>query len=124
MFSPPNAYFTGTLQLAILAQYNRVPFFVAVPTTSIDLSKATGQEIEIEERPPKEMLHDSRGARVAAEGIDCWNPAFDVTPAHLITGGLITEFGVFTPSELAEQVSKHIGNNNNNNNKDNKDNKE
>jgi methylthioribose-1-phosphate isomerase len=46
-----------------------------------------------------------KNIRIAADGINCWNPAFDVTPAELITGGLITEFGVFSPSELEEKLN-------------------
>ncbi len=46
-----------------------------------------------------------KNIRIAADGINCWNPAFDVTPAELITGGLITEFGVFSPQELEEKLN-------------------
>lgn len=93
----------GTYQLAILAKYHNIPFYVAVPTTTIDLNKKTGSEIIIEERPSKEMTH-VKDIRIAAEGINCWNPCFDVTPAELITGGLITEHGVFKPSELESKI--------------------
>lgn len=95
----------GTYQLAILAKYHNVPFYVAVPSTTIDLSKKNGSEIIIEERPSKEMTHVN-DVRIAAEGINCWNPCFDVTPAELITGGLITEFGVFKPSELESKIKE------------------
>lgn len=93
----------GTYQLAILAKFHSVPFYVAVPSTTIDLSKKDGTEIVIEERPAKEMTHVNN-VRIAAEGINCWNPCFDVTPADLITGGLITEFGVFKPTELETKI--------------------
>ncbi len=93
----------GTFQLAILAKYHNVPFYVAVPTTSIDFNRKHGSEIVIEERPPKEMTH-VKDIRIAAEGINCWNPSFDVTPNHLITGGLITEYGVFKPNELETKL--------------------
>lgn len=93
----------GTYQLAILAKHHNVPFYVAVPTTSIDLTRKTGSEIVIEERASHEMTH-VKNIRIAAEGINCWNPAFDVTPAELITGGLITEFGLFKPEELEAQL--------------------
>lgn len=65
---------------------------MAAPLTSIDLSLSSGQEIVIEERSPKELLHTrgGLGEQVAASGIDVWNPAFDVTPANLISG-IITE---------------------------------
>lgn len=95
----------GTYQLAILAKFHNVPFYVAVPSTTIDLSKKDGSEIAIEERPSKEMTHVNN-VRIAAEGINCWNPCFDVTPADLISGGLITEFGVFKPSELEAKIKE------------------
>ncbi|XP_052257307.1 methylthioribose-1-phosphate isomerase-like isoform X2 [Dreissena polymorpha] len=93
----------GTYQLAILAKYHNIPFFVACPTTSFDPCKETGEEIIIEERPDREMLY-LNDIRIAAEGIQCFNPAFDVTPAQLITGGIITEFGVFSPEQLYEEL--------------------
>lgn len=89
----------GTYQLAVLAQYHDVPFFVAAPMSTVDFTLATGKQITIEERPEKEMLFVN-GLRVASEGIGCWNPAFDITPAHLITGGIITELGLFEPGKL------------------------
>ena len=89
----------GTYQLAIAAQYHKVPFYVAAPVTSIDFSLGCGDQIKIEERPSKEMFYMG-GSRTAAEGIGCWNPAFDVTPAGLITGGIVTERGVFTADDL------------------------
>ena len=89
----------GTYQLAIAAKHHGVPFYIAAPVTTIDFGLKSGEEITIEERPSREMLCIS-GQRVAAEGIGCWNPAFDVTPAQLITGGIITERGVFEASNL------------------------
>ena len=72
--------------------YHHIPFYVAAPLTSIDLSLSSGQEIIIEERSAKELLHSrgGLGEQVAASGISVWNPAFDVTPANLIAG-IITE---------------------------------
>lgn len=72
--------------------HHGIPFYVAAPLTSIDLSLSSGQEIVIEERSPKELLHTrgGLGEQVAASGISVWNPAFDVTPANLISG-IITE---------------------------------
>ncbi|KAL5572336.1 hypothetical protein UlMin_021933 [Ulmus minor] len=89
----------GTYSLAIIAKHHNVPFFVAAPLTSIDLSLSSGQEIVIEERSPKELLNSrgGLGEQVAASGISVWNPAFDVTPAYLIAG-IITEKGVITKS--------------------------
>ena len=97
----------GTYQLAIMAEYHNVPFYVAVTTTSIDLTKRTGDEIVIEERSSEEITH-VKGIRIAAEGIGCWNPSFDVTPARLITGGLITEYGLFKPSEMEQKLRELI----------------
>lgn len=88
----------GTYQIAILAKYNNIPFYVSAPSTSIDFSITDGDSIEIEQRPDREMTHIGEH-RIAAPGIRCWNPAFDVTPAELIKG-IITEKGVFKPSEI------------------------
>ncbi len=82
----------GTYQLAVLARRHGVPFFVAAPTSSIDLNCPDGTHIPIEERDPREVTHWS-GRRVAAEGVEVYNPAFDVTPAELVTA-IVTEFGV------------------------------
>ncbi|XP_048478986.1 methylthioribose-1-phosphate isomerase [Plutella xylostella] len=92
----------GTYQIAILAKYHEVPFYVAAPLTSIDMSLVSGDRIKIEVRPEREMTHIGEH-RIAAPGINCWNPAFDVTPASLITG-IITEKGVFAPNKLKELV--------------------
>lgn len=82
----------GTYSLALCASHHGIPFLVAAPLTSIDLSISSGKEIVIEERSPKEVLHarGGLGEQVAASGISVWNPAFDVTPAHIISG-IITE---------------------------------
>lgn len=87
----------GTYNLAICAHYHGVPFYVAAPVTSIDLSLSSGKQIAIEERSPKELLNadGGLGKQVAASGISVWNPAFDVTPANLITA-IMTEKGVIT----------------------------
>ena len=84
-----------------------VPFYVAAPSTSIDLSLESGEHISIEERPAHELttLGD---VRIAADGIGCWNPGFDITPAELITGGIITEYGVFKPHELKQALMERI----------------
>ncbi|CAH1230209.1 MRI1 [Branchiostoma lanceolatum] len=98
----------GTYQLAILAHHHGVPFYIAAPSTTCDLSLRTGEEIVIEERPHKEMTH-IKGTRLAPEGIKCWNPAFDVTPHDLITGGIITEKGVFPPEKLETALQQLNG---------------
>ncbi|XP_017089425.2 methylthioribose-1-phosphate isomerase [Drosophila bipectinata] len=94
----------GTYQIAVVAKHHGVPFYVAAPLTSIDLAIPGGDHIIIEERPDREMTHVGEH-RIAAPGINCWNPAFDVTPASLITG-IITERGVFKPEELKEAITK------------------
>ncbi|CAH1175598.1 unnamed protein product [Phaedon cochleariae] len=90
----------GTYQIAVLAKYHGVPFYVAAPFTSIDMKIHGGEHIVIEERPDREMTHVGEH-RIAAKGIACWNPAFDVTPASLIAG-IITERGVYRPDQLRE----------------------
>ena len=82
----------GTYPLALAAQAAEVPFFVAAPTSTVDLRARSGREIPIEQRSPSEVTHLA-GARVAAEGVDVFNPAFDVTPARYISA-IVTERGV------------------------------
>uniref|UniRef100_A0A182PGR2 Methylthioribose-1-phosphate isomerase n=1 Tax=Anopheles epiroticus TaxID=199890 RepID=A0A182PGR2_9DIPT len=94
----------GTYQMAVVAKHHGVPFYVAAPFTSIDVAISDGTCIKIEERPDHELTHIG-GQRIAAPGIGCWNPAFDVTPAELITG-IITERGVLKPSEVATKVRR------------------
>ncbi|EHB14460.1 Methylthioribose-1-phosphate isomerase, partial [Heterocephalus glaber] len=94
----------GTYQLAIAAKHHSIPFYVAAPSSSCDLRLKTGQDIVIEERPSHELT-DVNGVRIAAPGIGVWNPAFDITPHDLITGGIITELGVFAPEELRAALS-------------------
>ncbi|KNC97077.1 S-methyl-5-thioribose-1-phosphate isomerase [Spizellomyces punctatus DAOM BR117] len=92
----------GTYQLAITAQYHNVLFIVAAPSTSIDLLTASGKDIPIEERAAVEVVqirgpsvqeNASTTVQIAAPGIGVWNPAFDVTPASLISA-IVTEKGV------------------------------
>ncbi len=82
----------GTYPLAVLAARHGIPFYVCAPTSSVDLATPDGSAIAIEERSPDEVL-EFRGVRIAPPGTDVRNPAFDVTPAELITG-IITEEGV------------------------------
>ncbi len=82
----------GTYSLAVLAKENSVPFYVAAPSSTIDLGTATGAAIPIEERSAEEVVNLG-GTRVAAEGVGVWNPSFDVTPAGYIAG-IITEKGI------------------------------
>jgi len=84
----------GTYTLAVLAKENNIPFYIAAPTSTIDPSIKTGDEIPIEERSPGEVTH-IQGVPVAPEGIAAANPAFDITPHEYITA-IITEKGVIT----------------------------
>jgi len=82
----------GTYSLAVLAMENGVPFYVAAPWSSIDLSLPSGSEIPVEERPEDEITH-IRGQRLLPQGVGVANPAFDITPHQYITA-IITERGV------------------------------
>lgn len=88
----------GTYSLAIAAAHHGVPLYVAAPRSSFDLSLESGVSIPIEERPPDEVTAIA-GMRIAPEGARAYNPAFDVTPGHLITA-FITEYGVLRPPYL------------------------
>lgn len=88
----------GTYSLAVLCRENRVPFYVAAPLSSIDLSIPSGDMIPIEERTPEEVTM-LKGVRVAPEGVKVINMAFDVTPAKYITA-IITEKGAFSPKHI------------------------
>lgn len=83
----------GTYSLAVLAQYHAIPFYIAAPYSTFDFSLATGEEIIIEQRDGKEVTHGF-GKKTAPDGVAVYNPAFDVTPASLITG-IITEKAIF-----------------------------
>ena len=82
----------GTYGVAILAKHFGIPFYVAAPTSSIDRSLASGDQIPIEQRDGRE-ISEGFGKQTAPNGVDMFNPAFDVTPAELVTA-LITEKGV------------------------------
>ncbi|RZC85424.1 hypothetical protein C5167_041605 [Papaver somniferum] len=85
----------GTYSLAVNAKHHKIPFYVAAPLTSVDLSLSSGDQIVIEERSANELLNTKGGLgeQIAASGISVWNPAFDVTPATIIDS-IITEKGV------------------------------
>ena len=100
----------GTYNLAVLARENGVPFYVAAPTGTIDMSLSSGDLIPIEERSAEEITHLG-GTRIAAEGMDVLNSAFDVTPSRYITA-IITERGVSRQPydhSLAELMETSIG---------------
>ena len=86
----------GTYTVAVLANEHKVPFYVAAPVSTIDQSTTSGSGIPIEERSDREITHVG-SIRVAPEGVGIWNPAFDVTPHHLVVG-IITEYGICRPS--------------------------
>lgn len=99
----------GTYTLAVLARENSVPFYVAAPTSTIDLKLGSGDEIPIEERCPEEVTH-IYGHRISPEGVRVFNPAFDITPHRYITA-IITEKGVVREpygEGLSEVVGKKI----------------
>src|SRR5207248_1778050 len=77
------------------ARRHGVPFYVAAPLSSVDLDCASGAQIPIEQRPGSELLQFG-GKQIAPKGVDVFNPAFDVTPAELVTA-IITEGGIASP---------------------------
>ena len=85
----------GTYSLAVLCREHKIPFFIAAPYSTFDMSLESGDGIIIEEREAKEIT-DMFGKRTAPSNINVYNPAFDVTPADYITG-IITEAGIFYP---------------------------
>jgi methylthioribose-1-phosphate isomerase len=82
----------GTYMVAVLAKEHGIPFYVAAPLSTVDLDCPTGEQIPIEQRDAREVTH-IKGIQLAPEGIEIGNPAFDVTPNHLVTA-IITEKGV------------------------------
>jgi methylthioribose-1-phosphate isomerase len=89
----------GTYGLAVLAHVHNIPFYVAAPSSTFDLTLPSGDNIPIEQRSPDEIT-TAFGKRTAPEGIDVYNPAFDVTPARYIRA-IITERGLVAPSRAA-----------------------
>ena len=88
----------GTYSVAVLAEQHKIPFYVAAPVSTFDFSMETGEDIPIEERNPEEVTTFC-GVACTPAGVDVFNPAFDVTPYHLITA-IITEYGVLRPPYL------------------------
>lgn len=85
----------GTYSVAVLAAHHDIPFYVAAPSSTFDLSLSSGDDIPIEQRSDDEITHGF-GRQTAPEGVQVYNPAFDVTPAELISA-LITERGIIEP---------------------------
>lgn len=97
----------GTYSAAVAAKFHGVKVMVVAPTSTVDMSLANGDLIPIEQRTPDEVL-SLGGQRVAAEGAEAWNPAFDVTPAELVDA-IVTEKGVVlnpTAEKMAEMMEK------------------
>ena len=89
----------GTYGVAVLAKHHGIPFYVVAPTSTFDVGCASGSDIPIEQRAAAEVLSQP------IEGVEVWNPAFDVTPAHLITA-IVTERGVFLPSQVSNALGE------------------
>ncbi|MDY7002656.1 MAG: S-methyl-5-thioribose-1-phosphate isomerase [Cyanobacteriota bacterium] len=94
----------GTYSLAIVAKAHNIPFFVAAPLSTIDFKISDGSQIPIEERDAVEIYQVGE-TRICPEGVEFYNPAFDVTPAELIAG-IMTEYGTVAPGELGQFQAK------------------
>ncbi|MHB8970950.1 MAG: S-methyl-5-thioribose-1-phosphate isomerase [Pirellulaceae bacterium] len=90
----------GTYGVAVLAQSHGIPFYIAAPRSTFDRTLDSGERIPIEQRDPREVTHGF-GKQTAPEGVQVYNPAFDVTPARLIQA-IVTERGVITPVNSAK----------------------
>jgi methylthioribose-1-phosphate isomerase len=95
----------GTYGVALLARAHGIPFYVAAPSSTFDLTLPGGEQIPIEQRDPREVSHGF-GRQTAPDGVEVYNPAFDVTPHELIAG-IVTEGGVIGPVH-AESVRRHF----------------
>ncbi|NOG49265.1 MAG: S-methyl-5-thioribose-1-phosphate isomerase [Chloroflexi bacterium] len=95
----------GTYRLAVLAKENRIPFYTVAPTSTVDLSLASGSEIPIEERSPDEVTHPY-GNKLVPDHFRARNPAFDVTPARYVSG-IVTEHGIARPP-FTESLQKAV----------------
>jgi len=96
----------GTYNLAVLSRYHKIPFYIAAPETTFDLSIKTGKDIHIEERDEREVTELFFKKPIAPKGVKVFNPAFDITDHHLITG-IITDKGIIRPPYL-ENIKKVI----------------
>lgn len=96
----------GTYSLALVTKAHNIPFFVAAPLSTIDFDLSEGSQITIEERDPSE-IYQIGDTIITPDGVEFYNPAFDVTPAELITA-IITENGAFAPGELNQFEIKQV----------------
>lgn len=96
----------GTYSLALVAKAHNIPFFVAAPLSTVDFELSDESQIPIEVRNPEE-IYQVGDTLLTPVGAEFYNPAFDVTPAELITG-IITENGAFTPDELKQFQEKQV----------------
>lgn len=96
----------GTYSLALVAKAHNVPFFVAAPLSTVDFELASGNQIPIEERHPSE-IYKVGDTTICPTGVEFYNPAFDVTPASLITA-IITEYGAVAPGELKQTQIEQV----------------
>jgi methylthioribose-1-phosphate isomerase len=97
----------GTLGLAILSRYHKIPFYIAAPCSTFDLGIKSGRDIPIEERDPREVTSILLKKDISPSGIKVFNPAFDVTPHELISA-IITDRGIVRPP-YTENIRKIIG---------------
>jgi methylthioribose-1-phosphate isomerase len=97
----------GTYSLAVLAKEHNVPFYVAAPFSTIDVSIKSGEKIPIEQRNPLEVTR-VQGRNIAPKGTKVYNPAFDVTPANYITA-IITEQGILKKPYTVSIKRAHQG---------------
>ncbi|MEW6535886.1 MAG: S-methyl-5-thioribose-1-phosphate isomerase [Candidatus Auribacterota bacterium] len=96
----------GTYMVAVLAKAHGIPFYVAAPSSTFDFSLSSGERIPIEERDPIEVVH-GMGKQTAPDGIKVYSPAFDVTPANLITAFITEKGNIFPP--FTENIRSTIG---------------
>jgi methylthioribose-1-phosphate isomerase len=96
----------GTYSVALIAKAHGIPFYVAAPLSTVDFSLSDGSLIPIEERDPSEV-YQVGDTKLCPPGVEFYNPAFDVTPAALITG-IVTEFGVVKPEDLVNFQEKQV----------------
>lgn len=94
----------GTYQIAVLAKEHRVPFYVVAPSSTIDPNARSGEDIHIEQRDVREVIFFGK-TRVVPKGVKVLNPAFDITPARLVTA-FVTELGIVKPQEVSSLIRR------------------